>query len=119
MNLFTRLGMSILVTLTESVNEFLCSANMAFAMYGAALGLVPPILVTLFVSPKRTQALGSYAMFAIGGGFAACWMAAGYGRLHGNGNLVFLSPVISASFAAIVMAVGLLARGPSLAAPAE
>lgn len=94
-------------------------ADMAFAMYGAALGLVPPILVTLFVSPKRTQALGSYAMFAIGGGFAACWMAAGYGRLHGNGNLVFLSPVISASFAAIVMAVGLLARGPSLAAPAE
>jgi hypothetical protein len=83
-------------------------ADMAFAVYGAALGLAPPILISLYVPRNVTSQLSTSAMVAVPLGFLACWAAATYGRLYGNGSLVFLSPIISIVVASTVMAVGWL-----------
>lgn len=81
-------------------------ADMAFAVYGAALGLVPPILISLYLDRSMTRRLSSFATIAVPAGFLACWGAATYGRIHNDGNLVFLSPIISTAVATAVMAVG-------------
>jgi Na+/proline symporter len=81
-------------------------ADMAFAIYGAALGLVPPVLLSLFVSRSVTKRLSTAALIAVPLGFLACWAAATYGRIYGNGNLVFLSPIISTAVATAVMVIG-------------
>jgi hypothetical protein len=78
-------------------------ADMAFAIYGAALGLV---LLSLFVSRSVTKRLSTAALIAVPLGFLACWAAATYGRIYGNGNLVFLSPIISTAVATAVMVIG-------------
>lgn len=88
-------------------------ADLAFAVYGAALGLVPPIFVTLFSGRDMTRRLSVPATWAVGAGFVACWAAAGYGRAMGNGNLVFLSPIVSTVVATVIMLVGWLAVRPS------
>lgn len=85
-------------------------ADMAFAVYGAALGLVPPIVLTLYLPRSVTSRLSLAATIAVAAGFIACWGAAAYGRLHGDGNLVFLSPIISTVVASLVMAVGWLVQ---------
>lgn len=84
-------------------------ADLAFAVYGAALGLVPPIFLTLFVSRRVTQKLSRYAILAIVLGFISCWGAAGFGRLHNNANLVFLSPIVSTLVASAIMLIGIAA----------
>lgn len=83
-------------------------ADMAFAVYGAALGLVPPIVMTLFMSRAATVRLSRYGMLAVTLGFLSCWSVATYGRIHGDGNLVFLSPLVSTGVATTVMLLGLL-----------
>ncbi len=83
-------------------------ADLAFAVYGAALGLVPPILVSLFMGREITKQLSGAATLAVGLGFVSCWAAAGYGRATGDGNLVFLSPIVSTAVAAILMLFGWL-----------
>lgn len=81
-------------------------ADMAFAVYGAALGLVPPILLSLYKPRETTNKLSKYATAAVALGFIGCWAAATYGRLHGDGNLVFLSPIVSTVIASLIMLVG-------------
>ena len=83
-------------------------ADMAFAVYGAALGLVPPILFTLFLGREVTQRLSTQAAWAVTLGFISCWGAAAYGRLTGNANLVFLAPVVSTTVATVIMTMGWL-----------
>jgi len=83
-------------------------ADMAFAVYGAALGLVPPILFTLLLEREVTQRLSTPAAWAVTLGFVSCWSAAAYGRLTGNANLVFLSPVVSTTVATVIMIMGWL-----------
>jgi len=82
-------------------------ADLAFAVYGAALGLVPPILFTLFLPRNVTQRLSMPATLAVVLGFVACWSTAAYGRAEGNANLVFISPIVSTVVASIIMFVGL------------
>lgn len=82
-------------------------ADLAFAVYGAALGLVPPVLFTLFLSREVTQRLSASATLAVALGFASCWAAAAYGRAVGNTNVVFLSPIFSTAVSSAVMATGL------------
>jgi Na+/proline symporter len=86
-------------------------ADLAFAVYGAALGLVPPIIFTLFASRAVTRRLSMPATFAVAFGFISCWSAAAYGRATGNANLVFLSPIISTAVATTIMFAGLLLIG--------
>jgi len=83
-------------------------ADLAFAVYGAALGLVPPIMLTLFRDRNYTRRLSTAATVAVAFGFLSCWIAAICGRLAGNGNVVFLSPIISTAVATTVMVVGRL-----------
>jgi Na+/proline symporter len=83
-------------------------ADLAFAVYGASLGLVPPILMTLFAGRSVTRHLSMAAMLAVALGFISCWAAAAYGKIVGNGNLVFLSPIVSTAVATAVMTVGYL-----------
>ncbi len=84
-------------------------ADMAFAVYGAALGLVPPIMFTLFMSRNITKQLSVPATLAVALGFVSCWSAAAYGRMTDNPNLVFLSPIISTVVATLIMFAGLIA----------
>ena len=88
-------------------------ADFAFAIYGAALGMVPPVLATLYVDRERTARLSVAATIAVAGGFTSCWTAAAYGRLTGNANIVFLSPLVSIVVATLVMLLGgALTRSP-------
>jgi len=81
-------------------------ADLAFAVYGAALGLVPPVLFTLFMPRGVTQRLSRPASLAVSLGFVSCWSAAAYGRAVGNANLVFLSPIVSTVVATTIMFIG-------------
>jgi Na+/proline symporter len=85
-------------------------ADLAFAVYGAALGLVPPILFTLFSRRERTARLSVAATFAVALGFVSSWSAAAYGRAIGDANIVFLSPIVSTTVAALIMLGGWLFR---------
>ena len=80
-------------------------ADLAFAVYGAALGLVPPILITLFMDREATKKLSRPATWAVALGFISCWAAAAYGRSISDANLVFLSPIVSTTVAATIMLV--------------
>jgi len=86
-------------------------ADLAFAVYGAALGLVPPIFLTLFRDREYTRRLSTAATVAVALGFLSCWSAAIWGRVAGNGNVVFLSPIISTAVATTVMVIGRLVMG--------
>lgn len=83
-------------------------ADLAFAVYGAALGLVPPIMFTLFMGRDATQRLSAPATLAVALGFVSCWTAAAYGRMVGDANIVFLSPIVSTTVATVIMFAGLL-----------
>lgn len=85
-------------------------ADLAFAVYGAALGLVPPILFTLFADRRITKTLSTPATFAVVLGFISCWSAAAYGRAVGDANIVFLSPIVSTVVASVIMSSGLLVQ---------
>jgi hypothetical protein len=85
-------------------------ADLAFAVYGAALGLVPPIFLTLFTSRRFTLGLSRAATAAIGLGFVSCWLAAACGRAIGDGNLVFLAPIVSIIVASAALGIGLMMR---------
>jgi Na+/proline symporter len=83
-------------------------ADLAFAVYGAALGLVPPVIMTLVMGREITHRLSTAAMWAVALGFLSCWVAAAYGRAVGDANLVFLSPIVSTAVATAIMLAGLL-----------
>jgi Na+/proline symporter len=109
--LFSRAILTLSAAVSVAVVEVLRAvgfsvADLAFAVYGAALGLVPPILMTLYLPRTVTRRLSASAMIAVSLGFISCWSVAGYGRLHGDGNMVFLSPVVSTIVATVVMTTG-------------
>lgn len=83
-------------------------ADLVLAVFGAQLGLVPVVLLALFVDPRLTKSIGNYAAGAALAGFASGWLLAGYGKLVGDGNLVFLSPAASLGMSAIICLVGWL-----------
>ena len=114
---FSRAILTFSAALSVAVVEVLRAvgfsvADMAFAVYGAALGLVPPILLTLYLPRTVTNRLSVSAMIAVSLGFVSCWSVAAYGRIHGDGNMVFLSPIVSTAVATVVMALGLLVTRP-------
>ena len=111
--LWSRLILVTSAIVAIAVMEFLRAfgftvADLAFAVYGAALGLVPPIMFTLFFTRTTTQRLSAPAGWAVGLGFAACWISAAYGRITGNANLVFLAPITSTLVSSTIMITSLL-----------
>jgi hypothetical protein len=83
-------------------------ADLVFAIYGAQLGLFPPVCLALFIGRERLGVLSVSAMLGISGGFIAGWSAAVIGRLSGNVDLVFLAPAISLLVSTVAMTLGYL-----------
>lgn len=113
---WSRLVLVISATVAVAVVELLRArgftiADLAFAVYGAALGLVPPILMTLVLGRQTTKRLSGFATIAVAAGFVSCWIVAGYGRATSDANLVFLSPIVSTTVAATIMFLGFLTLG--------
>lgn len=81
-------------------------ADMAFAVYGAALGLVPAVLAALYFNRSTLHGLKYWANISIIFGFVSGWGAALYGKLTGDGNLVFWAPVVSFFGSAVFLLVG-------------
>jgi len=84
-------------------------ADLVFAIYGAQLGLFPPVLLALLLTRVRLRKLGRWAMVAIALGFAGGWSAAVVGKLIKSGNLVFLAPAVSLLMSGITIGIGMLA----------
>lgn len=83
-------------------------ADLAFSIYGAALGLVPPILFSLYSKRNKLKILGPWAMIAVTLGFVSAWSSAIYGKVSGDGNYVFLAPVIGFGVSLFIMCLGWL-----------
>ena len=81
-------------------------ADFAFAIYGAALGMTPAILLSLFSNRERLKRMGSFANWSIILGFTSAWSCAVIGKVVGDGNLVFLSPLVGFGTATIVVSIG-------------
>lgn len=84
-------------------------ADMVFAVYGAQLSLLPPILLALFGSKKKLPHLSKHAAWAIGIGFCAGWSGEFVGKML-EIPFASLSPVISIAVSTIIMATGYLKK---------
>ena len=81
-------------------------ADLVFAIYGAQLGLLPPILLILFKKKETSlKHFSKWAGAAILLGFMAGWGSAIYGKVQGNSDLIFLSPCISLLVSALLIAL--------------
>lgn len=86
-------------------------ADLAFAVYGAALGLVPPILVALFVTKRDAlKKLSIWANVAVTLGFTSGWGIAIVGKIVEDGNMVFLAPCVSIGVSGCILALGYIMR---------
>lgn len=86
-------------------------ADLVFAVFGAQLGIVPVVIAALMFDKKRLAEVGLFATLGVLSGFAAGWGAAGYGKMIGDGNLVFLSPAISLVTSSTILFVGFGIKG--------
>lgn len=81
-------------------------ADFVFAIYGAQLGLFPPIVIALYASDSRKKSLGPWASLAIASGFFSAWYCAAYGKLLDDSTVIFLSPAVGLFASAAVMGLG-------------
>lgn len=81
-------------------------ADLVFAIYGAQLGLFPPTLLALFYSKDKLKHLAPWAAGAIAAGFILGWATAGYGKVIGDGNIVFLAPISSLVISFLILGIG-------------
>jgi Na+/proline symporter len=79
-------------------------ADMVFAVYGAQLGMVPPVILALGSSTGDLKRYRTSALVAITAGFFFGWASAVVGKVMGSENLVFLAPAVSLFVSAIAMA---------------
>lgn len=81
-------------------------ADLIFAIYGAQLGLLPPILLILFKKEGSSlRRFSKWAGAAIFFGFMAGWGSAIYGKTLGNSDLIFLSPCISLAVSTLLVVI--------------
>ena len=85
-------------------------ADLVFAIYGGALALFPPILAALYSNRKRLASLSGFANAAVIFGFLFGWGAAIYGKVIGDGNLIFLSPCFSIFISGIIIIAGFILK---------
>jgi len=64
-------------------------------VYGAQLGLVPVVILALFADRSKLSSISTFCAGVVMLSFLAGWGSAVVGKLSGNGDLVFLSPVVS------------------------
>jgi Na+/proline symporter len=87
-------------------------ADLVFAIYGAQLGLFPPIALALFTRKNQFRKFSIWAILSIIVGFLSGWGSAIYGKLIMDGNLVFLAPVVSLIGSSLFVGIGLIATKP-------
>ena len=80
-------------------------ADLVFAIFGAQLGLFPPVILALFASREFLSSLARPATWAIAAGFVFGWGTAGFGKAVGDGNLVFLSPCVSLGVSTVILSI--------------
>jgi len=83
-------------------------ADLVFAVYGAQLGLVVPVLLSLYASRDALQGLSGWAVWAIGLGFVSGWATAIIGKITASPNLVFLAPAASLGASCLILLIGFL-----------
>lgn len=83
-------------------------ADLVFSVYGAQLGLVPLVLLAIFVHKNRLLAIRGFATAAVMLGFVGGWASAGYGKWIGNSDLVFLAPAVSLGISTVIVLSGFL-----------
>ncbi len=81
-------------------------ADLAFAIYGSSLALLPALLLSLYLPREQLKGLKVWANSSVTIGFVLAWVSAIVGRSIGDGNLVFLAPVVGTVVAFVIMAVG-------------
>lgn len=95
------------VFLVEGLKYFDFSiADLVFAIYGGSLSLFPPILFALLLNENKLKTLSAFAKHSVILGFVCGWGAAIYGKIIGDGNLIFLSPCLSIAASALVLGIG-------------
>ncbi len=85
-------------------------ADLAFAIYGGGLALCPAIIIAIYQSPNQLVSISKFATTGIILGFISGWSAAIYGKIVGDGNLIFLSPCISFCVALTSLIIGLVMK---------
>ncbi len=109
-------GAALLAVILVETLRFLgfSIADLAFSIYGAALGMTPCIILSLLLHRKRLVALSGFANASIAFGFLGGWASAFYGKFTGDENLIFLAPVVSTTIAFVIIFLGLLFTRKSL-----
>jgi Na+/proline symporter len=83
-------------------------ADLVFSIFGSQLSLTPLVLFVLFNQKGALDKLYPYAIAAVILGFLSGWTVAFIGKIGGDGNLVFISPVFSFGISLLVMIIGKL-----------
>lgn len=81
-------------------------ADLVFAIFGSQLSLTPLVLFSLFNKRQSISKLYPYAISAVVIGFLSGWTVAFVGKMIGDGNLVFISPVFSFGSSLLIMIIG-------------
>ncbi len=81
-------------------------ADFVFAIYGAQLGLFPPIIIALYGRPALTRRLSRFSSAAIAMSFIAGWSTAGIGKYMHSDTLIFLAPAASLLISGMMMFSG-------------
>lgn len=100
---------ALAIFLVEGLKYFGFSiADLAFSIYGGALALFPPIMASLYSNRGKLKSLSGFATAAVIFGFLFGWGAAIYGKIIGDGNLIFLSPCFSILVSSIIIIAGFI-----------
>lgn len=83
-------------------------ADLVFSIYGSQLGLFPAVAAALYGNRSRLKRLDTSAAVSVACGFFAGWGSALFGKATGNGNLVFLAPVVSLGISSGLLGLGWL-----------
>lgn len=81
-------------------------SDLVFAIYGGALALFPPILLSLYLPRESLNAYSRYASIGVVLGFAVGWGSAIVGKIIGDDNLIFLSPTFGIATSALSLWIG-------------
>lgn len=81
-------------------------SDLVFAIYGGALALFPPILLSLYLPSERLHQYSKHASIGVVLGFIVGWGIAIVGKFIGDDNMIFLSPTFGIAASALMLWVG-------------
>ncbi|MDW3193944.1 MAG: hypothetical protein R8G66_16340 [Cytophagales bacterium] len=81
-------------------------SDLVFAIYGGALALFPPILLSLYLPSERLHQYSKRASIGVVLGFIVGWGMAIVGKIIGDDNMIFLSPTFGIAASALMLWLG-------------